>query len=127
MGINQKFLRPDEVEKYIMELGILTSNQQQQSHLVDPSLVEAGKNRSSPKQQPERTLEVPEASTDYLTANRMATPSYLIHPVTTPLPHPHPHRKAENLHPHHPAMILRKCVVRNLNFIKSNLRYLRSL
>ena len=86
MGINQKFLRPDEVEKYIMELGILTSNHQQQSHLIDPSLVEAGKNRSSPKQQPERTLEVPEASTDYLTASRMATPSYLIHPVTTPPP-----------------------------------------
>ncbi|CUS15240.1 unnamed protein product [Tuber aestivum] len=91
MGIDQKFLRPDEVEKYIMELGILTSNrQQQQSHLIDPSLVETSKPRSSPQQLLKQTPEVPEGSTDYLTANRMATPSYLIHPVATPSPSPTP-------------------------------------
>ena len=94
MGINQKFLRPDEVEKYIIELGILTSSHQQQSHLIDPNLVETSKVRSPPQQQPERTLEVPEGSTDYLTANRMATPSYLIHPAATPSPSSPPSAKA---------------------------------
>ncbi|PWW76462.1 hypothetical protein C7212DRAFT_363300 [Tuber magnatum] len=96
MGINQKFLRPDEVEKYIMELGILNSNrhQQQQSHLIDPSLVETGKTRSSSQQLPKQNPGVPEGSTDYLTANRMATPSYLVHPAVTPSPSSSPSANA---------------------------------
>jgi hypothetical protein len=73
MGPDQKFLRPDEVEKYIMELGILTCSN---SSLIDPNLVDAEKT-----QEPGGHIEVPEGTTDYLTANTMTTPEYLRSPI----------------------------------------------
>lgn len=84
MGLDQKFLRPDEVEKYIMELGILTTPDS--SPLIDPNLMGVEKPSQSPSPpQPSSgklpLMVVPEGTTDYLTASTMATPEYLRSPM----------------------------------------------